>query len=279
MVPNGPKMSGITGSGSSSWGNVKVGLGRGATRDRVVAARGPRVAARQAAHGQPAAADAAVLGDRLERVRRAARVVAADLAVEGADQGAGDTQPPDQDVLHDSPLVPDPVVAAARVACGEVATRSRQRASSAPSSAVDIVAARGRARTTSSDESGSDVRFSLTRWRSRRLTRLRTTEPPTALLTTNPARGGSPGPEASTRRCTTRAAPPARRPDLTVRRKASARRNRWSAASTGRERPARQTARLLRPLRRREEMTARPARVRMRRRNPCTLWRRRLFGW
>src|SRR4051812_24722657 len=40
-----------------------------------------------------------------------------------------------------------------------------------------------------------------------------------------------------------------------------------------------QTARLLRPLRRREEMMARPARVRMRRRNPCTLWRRRLFGW
>ena len=40
-----------------------------------------------------------------------------------------------------------------------------------------------------------------------------------------------------------------------------------------------QTARLLRPLRRRAEMMARPARVRMRRRNPCTLWRRRLFGW
>ena len=40
-----------------------------------------------------------------------------------------------------------------------------------------------------------------------------------------------------------------------------------------------QTARLLRPLRRREEIMARPARVRMRRRNPCTLWRRRLFGW
>jgi hypothetical protein len=40
-----------------------------------------------------------------------------------------------------------------------------------------------------------------------------------------------------------------------------------------------QTARLLRPLRRRWEMMARPARVRMRRRNPCTLWRRRLFGW
>src|SRR4051812_49786707 len=42
---------------------------------------------------------------------------------------------------------------------------------------------------------------------------------------------------------------------------------------------AAQTARLLRPLRRRAERIDRPARVRMRSRNPCTLWRRRLFGW
>jgi len=40
-----------------------------------------------------------------------------------------------------------------------------------------------------------------------------------------------------------------------------------------------QTARLLRPLRRRADRIARPARVRIRRRKPCTLWRRRLFGW
>src|SRR5690349_9062939 len=44
-------------------------------------------------------------------------------------------------------------------------------------------------------------------------------------------------------------------------------------------RAAAQTARLLRPLRRREDRIERPARVRMRSRNPCTLWRRRLFGW
>jgi len=42
---------------------------------------------------------------------------------------------------------------------------------------------------------------------------------------------------------------------------------------------SRQTARLLRPLRRRADRIERPARVRMRRRKPCTLWRRRLFGW
>jgi hypothetical protein len=40
-----------------------------------------------------------------------------------------------------------------------------------------------------------------------------------------------------------------------------------------------QTARLLRPLRRLEDRMERPARVRMRSRKPCTLWRRRLFGW
>jgi hypothetical protein len=34
-----------------------------------------------------------------------------------------------------------------------------------------------------------------------------------------------------------------------------------------------------RPLARREEMIARPARVRIRSRKPCFLWRRRLFGW
>ncbi len=43
--------------------------------------------------------------------------------------------------------------------------------------------------------------------------------------------------------------------------------------------PRPQTARLLRPLRRREDRIARPARVRIRRRKPCTLCRRRLFGW
>ena len=35
----------------------------------------------------------------------------------------------------------------------------------------------------------------------------------------------------------------------------------------------------VRPLRRRAPRMARPARVRMRRRKPCTLARRRLFGW
>lgn len=40
-----------------------------------------------------------------------------------------------------------------------------------------------------------------------------------------------------------------------------------------------QTANWSRPLRRRAARTARPARVRIRSRKPCTLARRRLFGW
>ena len=40
-----------------------------------------------------------------------------------------------------------------------------------------------------------------------------------------------------------------------------------------------QTVRLLRPFERRFDRMARPARVRMRRRKPCFLCRRRLFGW
>ena len=43
--------------------------------------------------------------------------------------------------------------------------------------------------------------------------------------------------------------------------------------------PTRQTVRRARPLLRRDETMDRPARVRMRRRKPCFLWRRRLFGW
>jgi hypothetical protein len=42
---------------------------------------------------------------------------------------------------------------------------------------------------------------------------------------------------------------------------------------------ARQALSRARPLRRRAARTARPARVRMRSRNPCVLARRRLFGW
>ncbi len=50
-------------------------------------------------------------------------------------------------------------------------------------------------------------------------------------------------------------------------------------AGGARRRQHRQTLTRARPLRRRAARTARPARVRMRSRNPCVFARRRLFGW
>src|SRR3954467_9350542 len=91
------------------------------------------------------------------------------------------------------------------------------------------------------------------------------------------------GPGAgSARTCTTRVRVPARRPRRVVVVKPADVVSRWRRSSTARHRwhpGVAQTASLLRPLRRRADRMDRPARVRIRRRNPCTLWRRRLFGW
>jgi hypothetical protein len=57
------------------------------------------------------------------------------------------------------------------------------------------------------------------------------------------------------------------------------RKHRCSPLAAGAGAGAGQTLTRARPLRRRAERTARPARVRMRSRNPCVLARRRLFGW
>src|SRR6478735_3016035 len=103
MVPRGPSASANTGSGFPS---VDDGAGAGGTwGDRVVTTGRPRVAACQTTRRQPASAQAPVLLHRLEGVRRAARVVAADLAVQRADQRAVGAQQPDQDVLHDEASV------------------------------------------------------------------------------------------------------------------------------------------------------------------------------
>ena len=95
--PMEPKKS----STQAPWVEVGSGAGCcGAGRNGVVAAGGPRVAAAETSYGEPGAAEGAVLGDRLERVRRAGRVVAADLAVERADQRAVGAEQPDQQQSH-----------------------------------------------------------------------------------------------------------------------------------------------------------------------------------
>jgi len=76
---------------------------------------------------------------------------------------------------------------------------------------------------------------------------------------TTPGRGGEVRPAAHPGGCGKHRAPPSRH-------------------CTGQTR-AGQTLTRARPLRRRAASTARPARVRMRSRNPCVFARRRLFGW
>jgi hypothetical protein len=103
---------------------------------------------------------------------------------------------------------------------------SRSEARSAPAEA-----AAGFARTTTSDPAGSLSSLERVRWRSRRLTRFRTTDPPTALDTTNPTLAGA-DETASGRRCTTRVRRPARLPPRTATVNSPPVRIRWVAGST-----------------------------------------------
>src|SRR6478736_5833943 len=66
-----------------------------------------------------------------------------------------------------------------------------------------------------------------------------------------------------------------RRPRRTIARKSEGMTTRFALASTS----LGYAESSVRPLARRAERMARPARVRMRRRKPCFLARRRLFGW
>src|SRR4051812_1348494 len=116
VLSRSPTRSGLL-TGSVGWTRAHTGGSRGG--DRVVAAGGPRVTASDPAYRKPAPAQAAVHLDRLERVRRAARVVTTHLTVEGADQQPVGLQQADQQVLH-------------RI--DHEVTRSKQRARSARSS-------------------------------------------------------------------------------------------------------------------------------------------------
>ena len=109
--------------------------------------------------------------------------------------------------------------------------------------------------------------------RRRRRTRLRVTALPTDLLTMKPKRRASAVAEGRT--CRTAPFVPTRRPRRAAVRKSTGRVTRLALASTVGD----YAESSVRPLRRRAARMARPARVRMRSRKPCTLARRRLFGW
>ncbi len=155
---------------------------------------------------------------------------------------------------------------------------------SSPRAALLAPAAAGSARTTTSDPAGRFANRDRMRCRNRRCTRCRTTDPPTVRPTTNPTFGRLTGGGASLAparaRCTTTEPRAARRPRRTPVAKSSRRVSRLAAGSNARY-PAgeSQADSSMRPLRRRAATIARPARVRMRNRNPWVLARRRLFGW
>jgi hypothetical protein len=126
---------------------------------------------------------------------------------------------------------------------------------------------------TTSAPTGRSTRTSRLTERKRRRTRLRVTALPTDFVTIKPKRLGSePG---RSRTWSTAPDVPTLRPRRTAVRKSTGRVTRFALASTRKY----YADSSVRPLRRRAPRMARPARVRMRRRKPCTLERRRLFGW
>ena len=115
----------------------------------------------------------------LQSVGRTRRMVAAHLAVERADGEAVGLEHPDQDGLH---RPADDRQDRAHHAPARVSAASRWRPSSSEPAEPDA----GSALTTTCDPAGSRSMRSRIRCRNRRLTRLRSTAEPTALLTTKP---------------------------------------------------------------------------------------------
>lgn len=224
--------------------------------DGIESARTPGMTAYEALGCEPAAFDGAVVFHSLERVRRTGGVIATHLAVQGTDREAIGPEEPDDRPLHTS----------------GASTPERDNAASRSPARVEAVpcAARGSARITRREPSGRRSRRSRIRCRRRLLTRLRTTAGPTALLTTNPTEVW-PVPPGTT--WATRVGLAERLPERIVCRKSSLFRMRLSRASTT------QAESFARPFWRRAARIERPARVRIRRRKPCFLERRRVFGW
>ncbi len=173
----------------------------------------------------------------------------------------------------------------------EPISRRNAPSRSSPRAALLAPADAGSARTTTSDPAGRVTNRDRMRCRNRRATRCRTTDPPTVRPTTNPTFGpssevtvgltdGSGSVTPARARWTTTEPRAARRPRCTPVAKSSRRVSRAAAGSNARY-PAGedQADNSMRPLRRRAARIARPARVRMRNRNPWVLARRRLFGW
>ena len=147
----------------------------------------------------------------------------------------------------------------------EPSSRRSAPSRSSPSAALLAPADDGSARTTTSDPAGRVANRDRMRWRNRRCTRCRTTDPPTVRPTTNPTLGpsvaltagltGAGVSVAPTRaRCTTTEPRAARRPRCTPVAKSSRRVSRAAAGSNARYPGARR----LRPTTRRDPCGAGP---------------------
>lgn len=244
----------------------------------------PGSAPQQPAQGEPAPAQHAVHGQRVDSVGAAARVEATRRWQRRRDPLPVQPQCTDQHPGHQLRRFRTRTSPRRGSHPGHVSSRPGSRPSNRPnaasrsrsSAALDAAADAGSARTTSSVSADRSASRSRIRWRSLRCTRWRTTDPPTAPLTTKPTR--APVCSAARARCTTTVPRAALRPRRTAVAKSSRRVSRAVEGSTA-EILGRQADSCERPLRRRAVRIARPARVRIRSRNPCVLARRRLFGW
>lgn len=199
--------------------------------NRVDTTRVPWRAAQQAPNRQPGAPQRAVHSDGLDGVRAAGRVEATHRR-----ERRGNPAPVHMEQREKA--ASQERGSAARGHRGPPVTLRNARpkpASRSAASWADVAsAAGGSARTTSRVRGGRVASRAATRWRSRRATRWRTTDPPTARLTTNPARAATPSADSlMTCRWTTSRSRPLRRPRRSTEAKSSRRISREPAGSTG----------------------------------------------
>ena len=245
----------------------------------------PGVAAQQPPAGQDKPAQYAELADRLRGVFRARRVVLAALPEQRRDQplvqrGSG-ARPAGGHAPCSASGAARPALARrrARDLVDQFGQR-RARLPARPSRSARLL----RIAATRDDDrvgvrpAGASLSCANAS-RSSRLTRLRSTAPPTLRETDRPSRGAVVARRAGTRR----ARAPGRRATGRggtrgrTQRCATAAPDLAAAAAPGA--PTHQTVRRLRPLSRRRLSVRRPARVCMRARKPCVRARLRFFGW
>ena len=226
----------------------------------------PRTALRQAHHRQPPAADRSVLGEGLDGVLTARRREPTRRQPQRRHGVSIQLDHEDQSARHHR-----------RAPSSSCAFSSAVR-SCCSSRAETAYLLLGRARITTRSAASKSATTERATCRSRRATRCLCTELPTDLATTSPTLGPHRSESLHRQACTTMSGCTARIPWLTVAPNSVDRVIRYRAGSTALDPASNHADSARRPLRRRFDTIARPARVRIRSRNPCTRARRRLLG-